>query len=237
MDRTTHPVTPPANPAAALRGRRVLVTAGPTWVRVDAVRVITTVFSGETGLAIARHLASCGADVTLWLGPGRARPTDADRAALRVVDFRYYEDLEKLVKEDDVAAFDAIVHSAAVADYRPVPAPGKIPSGRAGLTIELRPTEKLVDILRRRAPDAVLVKFKLETGITHDDLLAIAERSRARSAAELIVANLHEGMSATAHAATLLDETGQRVDVADKAALCRELAAAVALRLPAQLSR
>src|SRR4051812_16496474 len=173
----------------SLLGRKVLVTAGPTWVAVDRVRVITTVFTGETGLRIARHFRQLGAEVDLWMGPGRARISTLDRSELSITDFRYYDDLASLVKTAAVSHYDVIVHSAAVADYRPVPAEGKIGSGLTELTITLKPTEKLVDILRHRAPRAVLVKFKLEVGLTTDALLEVATHSREHSEAEFIVAN------------------------------------------------
>lgn len=217
-----------------LAHRRILVTAGPTWVPVDRVRVITTTFTGETGLVLARHLQSLGAKVTLWYGPGACRPTAEDHNSLEVINFQTYGDLAKLAKEADVSGFEAIVHSAAVADYQPVPAEGKIPSGLGELTITLKPTEKLVDILRARAPQSVLVKFKLETGITTAQLLEVAKKSRAFSRAEFIVANLREGMSATGHTAHLLDDAGHQWDVADKAGLRKVLGEQLSARLTAK---
>ena len=209
--------------AKTLLGRKALVTAGPTWVAVDRVRVVTTVCSGETGLAIARHLQLLGAEVDLWMGPGRARITETDRRTLSITNFRYYDDLAALVKAQNVSDYDVIVHSAAVADYKPVPATGKIRSGLNELTLTLRPTEKLVDILRERAPEAVLVKFKLETGLDEDKLLAVARNSRAQSKADLIVANRYEGMSAYAHEAFILDGLGTYEAVKNKRALCTRL--------------
>src|SRR5438270_5761860 len=92
-------------------GRRVLVTAGPTWVAVDRVRVITTVFTGETGLRVARHFRELGADVDLWMGPGRAQISAHDRSELTITDFRYYDDLASLVKTSPVSGYDVIIHS------------------------------------------------------------------------------------------------------------------------------
>lgn len=212
-------------------GRRVLVTAGPTWVAVDGVRVITTVFTGETGLAIARHLRSLGAEVDLWMGPGRARVSAQDRSEISITDFRFYDDLARLVKEENVSRYDAIIHSAAVADYKPVPAIGKIGSGQDELTITLKPTEKLVDILRQRAPQAVLVKFKLELGLSTQELLSVASESRAQSEAEFIVANLYEEMSATGHHAHLIDASGAVETVTNKKELCELVGERVAHRL------
>ena len=69
----------------ALQGRRILVTAGPTWVWLDAVRHISNLSSGRTGLAIAREARRRGAEVTVLLGPGRAALTDSDQQSLRIL--------------------------------------------------------------------------------------------------------------------------------------------------------
>lgn len=214
-----------------LKGKRVLVTAGPTWVEVDRVRVLTTVFTGATGLALARRCAAEGASVVLWMGPARVPITDQDRSSIQIESFRTYDDLALKVKSAPVSDYDVILHSAAVADYKPVPAPGKIGSGKDEWVIVLKPTEKLVDILRERAPGALLVKFKLEVGLTSEELIAVAERSRKHSRAEFMVANSFESVTPDAHAAHILDDRGGRLDVRTKAELAEALTSALARRL------
>ena len=73
---------------------KVLVTAGPTWVPIDRVRVITSVFSGNTGLRIARYIKDQGHDVTLFMGPRRPEYIDGD-SDIKLKQFWYYEDLKK----------------------------------------------------------------------------------------------------------------------------------------------
>ena len=127
-----------------LMNTRVLITAGPTWTALDRVRVLTSVFSGETGLQIARKFAALGCQVTLLMGPGRANLNRDDRSRMVIKQFFYFEELEGLLTEHlSKDFFDVIVHSSAVADYSPrTPFDGKIPSGFQDLNIKLSPTPK-----------------------------------------------------------------------------------------------
>lgn len=194
----------------SLNDRRILVTAGPTWVPIDAVRHLGNFSTGRTGLIIARRAAEMGAEVTLLLGPGRVCPTDADRTNLRIIDIVTFDDLYRAVRDMlPEGRFDALIHTAAVSDFQPVDVhPGKLPSGEEELVIRLRPTPKIVDEVRGLDPDIVLVKFKLEVGRTDEELLEIAAQSRRRSDADLIVANDLARMSPQRHPAVILDREG-----------------------------
>jgi phosphopantothenoylcysteine decarboxylase/phosphopantothenate--cysteine ligase len=222
-----------------LAGRRLLITAGPTWVRIDPVRHIGNLSSGRTGLLIAREAARRGAAVTLLFGPGQERVTPEDRAAFQVVDVVTFDDLHAAVREHvGSRRHDALVHAAAVSDYRPVAEENaKLPSGEAELVLRLRPTPKIVDEVRDLDPNILLVKFKLETGRTEEELLRIAQESRRRSRADLVVANDLSRKAGGKHEAYLLDETG----LLRRAETTEELAAAlldeIALRLAGRQAR
>jgi phosphopantothenoylcysteine decarboxylase/phosphopantothenate--cysteine ligase len=223
-----------ANP---LQGRRVLVTAGPTWVMIDAVRHLANFSSGRTGLLFARAAAERGADVTLLMGPGRCLPSEHDRERLEVVDFVTFDDLHRLVREHvGSRAYGALVHAAAVSDYRPVSEEqGKLPSGEPELVLHLRPTPKIVDEVKALDPEILLVKFKLEAGKSREELLEIAAASRRRSGAELIVANDLSALTETAHSAYMLDENGLVAATSTTAELADRLTAELAVRLPANI--
>lgn len=219
--------------ATALPGRRVLITAGPTWVRIDAVRHVSNVSSGGTGLALAREAARRGAEVLLLLGPGQVCPTAADRAAFRIQPFITFDDLHAAVREQLTAhRFEVLIHAAAVSDYRPVAEErGKLSSGEEELVLRMRPTPKIVDEVKELAPEILLVKFKLEVARSETDLLAIAERSRARSGAELIVANDLDRKGAGKHRAYLLDAGGVLARTETTEALAERLLDEVGRRL------
>lgn len=223
--------------AALLAGRRILVTAGPTQVPIDPVRFISNVSSGRTGLEIARSAAALGAEVTLLLGPGRV--SAAPRPGFRVVEFVTFDDLHSALRlHVGSGAYDALVHAAAVSDYRPVAEErGKISSDEEELVLRLRRTPKLVDEVRSLDPEIVLVKFKLEVARSEAELLEIARKSRAASDADFLLANDLARMTATEHPAFVVDRAGEVVarmattgELAER--LCRVLADALYSRPP-----
>ena len=172
-------------PAGPLRGRRVLVTAGPTYEDVDPVRYLGNRSSGKMGFAIAAEAAARGALVTLVAGPTPIDPPPA-RELVRV---RSAEDMHRAVL-DRADAMDVIVMAAAVADYAPeATSAQKVAKDADSLTLSLRRTpDILADLGRRRLANgggAVLVGFAAET----DDVVARAARKRAAKHADLIVAN------------------------------------------------
>lgn len=220
-------------PSHSLTGRRLLITAGPTWVRLDAVRHISNFSSGGTGLTLARAAAARGADVTLLLGPALVSPTDEDRERLRIQPFVTFDDLHAAVRSHVGShAYDTLIHLAAVSDYRPVSEElGKLPSGEEELVIRLRPTPKIVDEVKPLDPELLLVKFKLEVARTEEELLRIAEQSRARSAADLVVGNDLSHKAGPTHRAFILDESGLLARVETGPELAERLLDAVAQRL------
>ena len=103
-----------------LKGKKVLVTAGPTWVAVDKVRVITNIFGGALGTIIAKKFYEAGAQVILLMGPGRAvLPKESKN--FKIIPFKYYDDLLSLIKKEvGSKKYDIVIHSAAVSDYQPI---------------------------------------------------------------------------------------------------------------------
>jgi phosphopantothenoylcysteine synthetase/decarboxylase len=203
----------------------ILVTAGNTQVLIDRVRAITNIFTGRTGARIALDAHQRGHTVTLLTShPETVEAPTAERWVLR--GYQTFEDLQQLMEEAiRGGGFDAVIHSAAVSDYRPdgvfSPAPGthfqqgegcwlsetgaprledrtagKVKSDVPELWLRLVRTPKLVDHIRTDwGFRGLLVKFKLEVGISDSELLDIAERSRCQSSADLMVANTLEGAS------------------------------------------
>jgi phosphopantothenoylcysteine decarboxylase/phosphopantothenate--cysteine ligase len=173
-----------------LKGKKILITAGPTWVAIDKVRAITNIFGGTLGAIIAENANKLGADVTLLFGPGRTSLPKAENN-FKIIKFKYFEELLDLVKKEvGSKKYDIVIHSAAVADYTPVSVnDGKIKSGKESLTIELKPTIKIVNLIKDLDPNIFLVKFKLEVNLSEKELLDVAYKSMQESKADLIVAN------------------------------------------------
>lgn len=218
----------------SLQGRRILVTAGPTWVRIDAVRHLGNVSSGRTGLEIARTLVDRDAEVTLLFGPGRAVVTLKDERSMAIQRFETFDDLYGLVKTYvGSGGYDAMVHSAAVSDYEPVEvSAGKLSSEAEELVIRLRRTPKIVDEVKKLDPSVLLVKFKLEVGKPEEELIRIARESAQRSRADLMVANDLTGLGEGRHAALILAGDELVARCATNEELAENLADQLAVRLP-----
>ncbi len=184
----------------------ILVTAGNTHMPIDRVRVITNIFSGRTGAAIAVTAASRGHRVQLLTSHPETVPDGSD--GVQVVPYRTYDELaEQMAAAVGSGRYQAVIHAAAVSDYRVVGAyaavagawqkvdAGKIRGSYPELWLRLVPTPKLVDRVRREwGFTGVLVKFKLEVGVSEAELEQAAEAARRQSQADLLVANTLEGM-------------------------------------------
>lgn len=214
-----------------LKGKRVLISAGPTYEAIDPVRGITNLSSGKMGFAIARAAHEAGARVTLVAGPvALATPRGVQR-----VDVRSGRDMLGAVSAQAPQA-DVFVAAAAVADWRPAEsAEHKIKKDGSGVVPELRFVEN-PDILatvarsdRARAGQLYCVGFAAES----QDLLANAQAKRVRKDVPLLVGNIGPAtFGQDDNALLLVDAQGsQEVPRAPKLALARQLVAEIARRL------
>jgi len=175
----------------ALAGKKILITAGPTWVPIDDVRVISNTSSGEMGVLLAREARACGMDVDVILGPVTY---GFCLKGVRVARFKYFDELLKQVSATLARrSYDIILHAAAVSDYLLKPVPGKISSANPQLILRLTPAPKLIDVMRRLNPKAFLVMFKLEGKVTDAVLLKRSLEAMKKAAADLVIANRFEG--------------------------------------------
>jgi phosphopantothenoylcysteine decarboxylase/phosphopantothenate--cysteine ligase len=168
---------------SALKGKKALVTAGPTFEPLDPVRFIGNHSTGKMGIAIAEELAARGCEVTLVLGPTDVRPERPDIHTVHVMSAKeMYEACNAVFAQTDIA-----VLAAAVADYRPKTfSETKIKKKAGELTLEL---EKTVDIAatlgREKRPGQIFVGFALET----NDELANAQAKLEKKNFDFIVLN------------------------------------------------
>lgn len=166
-----------------LKGLKAVVTAGPTYERIDPVRFIGNFSSGKMGVAIAEALGSLGAQVTLVLGPSHERTYHAMVTTIKVESAaEMFDAATAAFKEAQVA-----VLAAAVADYRPeVQASGKIKKTGDELTLNLVKTDDILASLGKiKQPGQTLIGFALET----DNELANAAEKLERKNADMIVLN------------------------------------------------
>ena len=210
-----------------LAGKRVLVTAGPTFEPLDPVRGITNRSSGKMGFAIARAAAEAGADVTLVAGPVE-RPTPR---GVRRIDIGTAQQMFDAVLPI-AAAHHVFIATAAVADWRAAaPAVQKIKKdgARRVPVLELTENADILAAVARLDAAPYCVGFAAES----ENLVEYARRKRERKNIPLIVANL--GPATFGHddnALTLVDAHGvSELPRAAKLALARSLVAEIARRI------
>lgn len=164
------------------KGKRVLVTAGPTREPIDPVRFISNRSSGKMGYAIAEAARDRGADVTLVSGP-TALPAPH---GVQIVRVETAQEMQEAVMAR-AGANDVIIQAAAVSDFRPSDANAqKIKKDSAARSIELAPTADIAEQLgKEKRPGQILVGFAAET----DNLLPNAHRKLAEKNLDWIVAN------------------------------------------------
>lgn len=216
---------------------RFLVCAGSTRERIDQVRDWGNIFTGGTGFDLARALAAYGPVDLVTSNRDHLAQLAAGSVALypiRGFGFSSHADLRAAAAARMAAeTYDAVVMSAAVSDYTPdgcfavmerqahddrsetwqvrnVQA-GKVSSQHAHVAILGRQTEKIVDLFRNAwGHQGLLVKFKLEVGITEEKLIEIGEASRRASKADVLVANTLEMVEGASPGAWILGDGSPR---------------------------
>lgn len=192
----------------SLKDKTILITAGPTWVPVDKVRVISNISSGKLGLLLAREALKNGFKTDLFLGPVG---DTAKIGSLRVSRFSYFNKFQSLVEKTlKKKKYDVIIHCAAVSDYICRPVAGKISSKKENLILSLKKAPKIINLMRKLNPKAFLVMFKLESGVRDTVLLKRASAALNKAGADLVVANSLEGQKYRAHILGLEGEVFSR---------------------------
>ncbi len=208
-----------------LTGKRVLLTAGPTFEAIDPVRGITNSSSGKMGFALAQAAAEAGASVTMVAGPtSLATPANVAR-----IDVRSTAQMADAVSAH-VADCDIFIGVAAAADYTPAEVRDqKIKKSGDALTIALKPTTDILASVAARPRPPYCVGFAAES----HDVVKLAEEKRRRKKLPLVVANrAQDALGNDANEVTLLDDAGAHpLPRMDKLALARRLVAEIASRL------
>ncbi|MDR1708880.1 MAG: bifunctional phosphopantothenoylcysteine decarboxylase/phosphopantothenate--cysteine ligase CoaBC [Candidatus Accumulibacter sp.] len=208
-----------------LLGRKILLTAGPTFEAIDPVRGLTNLSSGKMGFALARAAREAGAEATLVSGPvGLPTPRGVRR----------FDVVSALQMRERVLALaagqDAFIAVAAVADYRPATvSEHKVKKDDAPPAIELARNPDILAEVAALPEPPFCVGFAAET----QNLAEYAEKKRRAKKIPLIVGNLvRDGFGGDANALALFDENGmETLAPAPKIELARQLVARLALLL------
>lgn len=213
---------------------RCLVTAGNTREKIDRVRDWGNIFTGRTGLAIARALTTIGAVDLLTSNQQHLDELEKEGGGIEAHGFSSHGMLMgELAGLMSSVKYDAVFMTAAVADYRPsgvweiVERVGaenaaeqtwkvrrlsgeKISSAHWEIALVGEHTAKIVDMFRQQwGYQGLLVKFKLEVGLRKDELIAVGKKSREASGANYVVANTLEMVEGQSAGAFLIGQDGQ----------------------------
>jgi phosphopantothenoylcysteine decarboxylase/phosphopantothenate--cysteine ligase len=189
-----------------LLGRKVLVTAGPTYEPIDPVRFIGNRSSGKMGYAVASEAQRRGAEVVLVSGPTALAPPDG----LQIVRVETSDEMRDAVLSH-AALQDVIVMCAAVADYKPVARSGeKLKRGEIR-QIQVTSTDDIASEAAKAAPGALHIGFALESG----SLVTAAREKLRRKGQALVVANGinadHNPFGSNTNQVVFVTESGERV--------------------------
>lgn len=234
---------------------RCLVTAGNTREPIDQVRDWGNIFTGNTGLSIARALSALGQVHLLTSNRQHIEQLALEASPITTEHFTTHAELRELIGRSlEQQRIDAVFMTAAVSDYSPDGVfeimqrttgvdgieqwtvrnvqKGKVSSAHPQIAVSGKPTAKLIDLFRSDWRfEGLLVKFKLEVGISRERLIEIGGSSRATSGADYLVANTLDMTTGESAGAYLIGETTcewiARRDLPDR------LAALVAARLGA----
>jgi phosphopantothenoylcysteine decarboxylase/phosphopantothenate--cysteine ligase len=184
-----------------LAGRKVIVTAGPTFEAIDTVRGITNLSSGKMGYAVAEAAAAMGADVTLISGPTAIAPP----SPAHFVYVTSAAEMASAVKAH-LAGADYFFSVAAVADYTPVVAvKHKLKKSGDAMEVKLKPTEDILAYVASLPSAPFCVGFAAES----ENLAEYAQTKRAKKKIPMIVANLvQHAIGKEENEVTIYDDNG-----------------------------
>ncbi len=191
-----------------LKGKKALVSAGPTYEAIDPVRFIGNRSSGKMGISLARELHNRGAEVTLVLGPVT---TSSDTTGLRVIKVESAAEMFRVCM-DEFSDSDITVMAAAVADYTPAaPVAEKIKKADPSLQLDLVKTEDILAAMgTRKKENQVLVGFALET---ENEEQHAREKLQKKNADMLVLNSLRDsgaGFGKDTNKVTIFTRDGQK---------------------------
>lgn len=223
--------------------KKYVITSGGISEKIDNVRKITNSSSGKLGMTIANHLLESKSDITIYYvcSKNALRPSNKRVNIIEVVGTMDLKDkVESLLKNEKI---DYFIHTMAVADYMvdyvttvdkmkksflnnsdmEVIKDTKISSYENNLVLVLKPTPKIISLIKKESPLTYLVGFKLLDGVSKKELIEVATRLRDKNKCDLVVANDLEDIRNKEHKAYIIDKEDKIVEASDKEDIAKKL--------------
>lgn len=223
--------------------KKYVITSGGISEKIDNVRKITNSSSGKLGMTIANHLLESKSDITIYYvcSKNALRPSNTRVKIIEVAGTLDLKDkVESLLKNEKI---DYFIHTMAVADYMvdyvttvdkmkksflnnsdmEVIKDTKISSYENNLVLVLKPTPKIISLIKKESPLTYLVGFKLLDGVSKKELIEVAKRLRDKNRCDLVVANDLEDIRNKEHKAYIIDKEDKVVEASDKEDIAKKL--------------
>lgn len=223
--------------------KKYVITSGGISEKIDNVRKITNSSSGKLGMTIANHLLESKSDITIYYvcSKNALRPSNKRVKIIEVVGTLDLKDkVESLLRNEKI---DYFIHTMAVADYMvdyvttldkmkksflnnsdmEVIKDTKISSYENNLVLVLKPTPKIISLIKKESPLTYLVGFKLLDGVSKKELIEVATRLRDKNKCDLVVANDLDDIRNKEHKAYIIDKEDKIVEASDKEDIAKKL--------------
>ena len=217
--------------------KKIIITAGGTSEKIDNVRKITNSGTGKLGMKIANELLKKENIKIYYVCSKNAfRPNDERVEIIEIDDtLDLKEKIEKLLKENKI---DYFIHSMAVSDYMvdyvtnlesiknnniKIISDTKISSNEENLVLVLKPTPKIISIIKNISNETYLVGFKLLDNVSKEELISAAKRLRDKNNCDLVVANDLENIRKGNHKAYLIDKQDNIEEINGKDSISKKL--------------
>jgi len=171
-----------------LKGKKVIITAGPTREAIDSVRFVSNKSSGKMGIELAKEASARGAEVVLIAGECMAKIPEY----INTVHVISTDDFIRALKDEiSIGNSDFFISAAAISDYKPIKyIEGKISSDNTEeLHVNMKLTPKIINVARKKDYNLFIVGFKAETNVSRSELIDKAYKRLLKSEIDLIVAN------------------------------------------------
>ena len=223
--------------------KKYVITSGGISEKIDNVRKITNSSSGKLGMTIANHLLESKSDITIYYvcSKNALRPSNKSVKIIEVVGTLDLKDkVESLLRNEKI---DYFIHTMAVDDYMvdyvttvdkmkksflnnsdmEVIKDTKISSYENNLVLVLKPTPKIISLIKKESPLTYLVGFKLLDGVSKKELIEVATRLRDKNKCDLVVANDLEDIRNKEHKAYIIDKEDKVVEASVKEDIAKKL--------------
>lgn len=167
-----------------VKGKKILISLGGTYEPIDSVRGITNKSSGKMGLALAREAYIRGADLTLVVANVSVEIPSVFNVIRVQTSQEMNENILKLIPD-----FDIFISAAAVSDFEFREKSDKKIDSSSSLSLNLKPTTKIIRQIKKINPEIFLVGFKAEFNISRDEIIGCARKQISQAGTDLVIAN------------------------------------------------